>query len=63
MNSKIGGYKEGDGNRMDIYKVKTPEQEQYFMFQRVAEAWAQQERDRIGEASIEVIDLITRARA
>lgn len=49
---------------MEIYKVTTSEQTQYFMFRKVAEGWARDEAQRLGEyARIETIEVITRARA
>lgn len=48
---------------MEIYKVTTSEQVQYFMFRKVAEDWAWNEGQRLGErVVIETIEVITRAR-
>lgn len=48
---------------MEIYKVTTSEQTQYFMFRKVAEGWANDEVQRLGEnVGIETIEVITRAR-
>lgn len=48
---------------MEIYKVTTSEQVQYFMFQKVAEGWAEDERKRLGQrVEVEPIEVITRAR-
>lgn len=48
---------------MEIYKVVTSEQVQYFMFRKVAEDWAWNEAQRLGEKiEVEPIEVITRVR-